>query len=368
MNAVTASHTGRLSAFALPLAVVGLLITVAGVVLDTRIGWSGALIGAAWGIQLALGAAFTIALAVVVGAKWYRPIARDMTHVARLLVVPGVIIIAVIAASVGTLYTWADPQVMATNHLVHMKSGWLNVPFFIARTALYVAIWLGFIHLLSKRIDVITDMRSAAWPKLGGLAALFLIVFALTISGAWWDWMMSLEPIWFSTMQGVYGFAGTFVAGIATVTLVVIPKVMRGELKLKTSQVHDLGKLLFAFQFFWAYIWFCQFMLIWYANIPEEASWYVHRLEGGWQYLFVLNPFINFVLPFTILMSARVKKRPNVLIYMALLALFGRWFDLWLQVGPTLQPHPYLPIWAMGGAIFVLGAMLWRYHRTLPAS
>ncbi len=362
-----AVHVGRPPKFAeygLPAAIIGAIIIVAGIFADAKLGWGGLLVGATFGIQIAIGASFLCAINLVTGAKWWRPIADVQAWVAQLIVVPAVAIVVVIFLGTWDLYEWADPEAAKTNHFIHLKHAWLNVPFFFARTLLYLAIWIGLIRWMTTRILAVHGKpHSAGWGRLSGFAAAYIIIYALTQSAAWWDWLMSIEVIWFNTMQGVYGFSGAFVAGIAAVTIATVYRTGRRKMDLAENELHDLGKYLFAFQFFWAYIWFCQFMLTWYANIPEEIIYYQSRINGGWELLFILNPVINFVLPFAILMSQRTKKNPELVVYMAWLALIGRAFDLWLSVGPSFDPTPHAPLLPLAGVLTVGGAMAWWYGR-----
>ncbi len=191
---------------------------------------------------------------------------------------------------------------------------------------------------------------------------MFAIFFGLSISLAWWDWLMSLEPEWFSTMQGVYGFSATLVGGVALVTLVALARERRGVLDLTDAQAHDLGKMLFAFSFFWGYIWFCQYMLIWYANIPEEGGWFIHRLSGGWTPYFLLNGMLGFAAPFILLMSAAAKMHRPRLRLAAWVVIAGRAMDVWMSVAPSLEVHPTVPVFGLAtlGLIAALTTMVVR--------
>ena len=195
----------------------------------------------------------------------------------------------------------------------------------------------------------------------------FLVLYAITNAVASWDWGMSLEPEWFSTMYAVYVFAGTFLGGIAAVALLVLTLERNGQLarRPKPAALHDLGKLLFAFATFWAYIWFCQYMLIWYANLPEETGHYAARLSGGWSMLFYLNPILNWVVPFVVLLSAGTKRHAPTLAPVAIVVLLGRWLDCFLLVAPAAGPLPGFPTAAVAASLAVLGGMGLLFRRML---
>ena len=181
---------------------------------------------------------------------------------------------------------------------------------------------------------------------------------ASTLSIASWDWTMSLEPEWFSTMYGVYWFSGFFQGGIAAVALLCL--LLEGSVlvpSFDTQRRHDIGKLLFGFSAFWAYIWFCQYMLIWYANLPEEVTYYTLRQSSGWTLLFWLNPILSFVVPFVALMSVSAKKNRNTLFHVATAVLVGRWLDSFLMVWPSVGPFPGFPVLAILATAALIAAV-----------
>ena len=339
----------RVPALVILVACAGLLLAV-GLITDRPAVWPGLLTAAIYGIGIALGAALLTAIHAVTGARWWHGLEGVHRSVSRLLI-PGVVALGLtLVFGLSDLYPWARPEVMHHDPVIAAKAAWLSAPLFLARAVVICLCWFGIIARLNRRV--------ADGAPLGGAGALFLIVFALTIGVAHWDWTMSLEPAWYSTMHGVYAFAGVFQGGIAAVTLLALHLERRGTLRLTDGQAHDLGKFLFAFSFFWAYIWFCQFMLIWYANLPEEAAWYVHRESQGWSMLSWVNPLLCFAVPFVGLMTARAKKHRPTLAQIALVVLAGRWLDTWLTIAPSVGPPPAFPIWAAAAAVVVVGGMI----------
>jgi hypothetical protein len=247
-----------------------------GILLSPQRGWAGLLTAGTYGVQIALGALIWIALLVVSGAKWWRPARSHFLRVASMLHVPMLVaaVAAIAGMAFGGLYPWAEHGAAEHSHLLHEKIGWLNKPFFVVRTAIIVVLWSAFFAMIRGPLQrVIAREASSARHRLARVCAAFIVVMALTISVAFWDWTMSLEPEWFSTMYGVYGFAGALQGGMAAVTALSIWYARRNpDSGISVKVRHDLGRLLFGFSMFWAYIWFCQYMLIWYANLPEGVK------------------------------------------------------------------------------------------------
>jgi len=274
------------------------------------------------------------------------------------------------------LYSWTVPGAAEHDALLRWKAPYLNVPFFLIRAALYFGIW-SFMALLyyrgSRGQDATGDPGVTA--RLRRLAGPAIIVLALTQSFASIDWIMSLTPHWYSTIFGVYFFAGSFVGFIALLSVVAVAMRRAGLLEtvITAEHVHDIGKLLFAFTSFWAYIGFSQFFLIWYANLPEETIWYKARLEGSWMQASLLLMIGHFVVPFFYLMGRTVKRKD------ATLAVGGAWLlamhfvDLYWQVMPTLHPEGIRPsvldvaaFVAVGGCFVAATSWLMRRQALVP--
>jgi hypothetical protein len=274
------------------------------------------------------------------------------------------------------LYSWAVPGAAEHDALLRWKSPFLNLPFFLIRAALYFVIWSAIALLYyrgSRAQDVTGDPGVTA--RLRRLAGPSLIVLALTQTFASIDWIMSLTPHWYSTMFGVYFFAGSFVGFIALLSVVAVAMRSAGLLDtvITPEHLHDVGKLLFAFTSFWAYIAFSQFFLMWYANLPEETVWYKARLEGSWTQVSVLLLLGHFVAPFFYLMGRTVKRKG------ATLAVGGAWLlvmhfvDLYWQVMPTLHPEGFRPsvldvaaLLAVGGCCVAAAGWLMRRQPLVP--
>jgi len=226
----------------------------------------------------------------------------------------------------------------------------------------FVAAWTAFVWAIlrvSRRQD--EEGGIALQQRNTRLSAAFLVVFGITFWLASYDWVMSLEPEWYSTVFGIYNFAGLFSGGLAAVILLVVWLQSAGPLRgvVNEEHFHDLGKLLFGFTTFWMYIWFCQYMLIWYANLPEETAYFIRRQRLYWQPLFLLNLILNWVVPFFILLLRPAKRNPRALAKAAAVVLAGRWLDVYLMIIPPFSGAvPWFGIWELATTLGVIGLFL----------
>ncbi|AKJ01776.1 quinol:cytochrome c oxidoreductase quinone-binding subunit 2 [Archangium gephyra] len=342
-------------------AALGLSALGAGLALSPTRGFSSLLINGFFFLTLALGGAVFLALNSVANAGWYTVFKRIPEAFASYVPV-GAASLLVVLAGLPSLYLWARPGVMETDHLLHQKAAFLNAPGFAIRMAVMLAIWAFFTWRL-RRNSLAQDSEASPRPTRRNVAtsAVFLVLFAITFCLASFDWLMSLEPHWFSTIYGLYNIAGMLASSVAAITVAVVLMKRSGLMKeINTSHLHDLGKLMFGFATLWAYLWFSQFLLIWYSNIPEETVYFIHRMHGGWEPLFYLNLALNWALPFVLLLPKPAKRNPSHLCFVAGVMLAGRWLDLHLMISPANMPeYAGVGVWdAAGllglGALFVL--------------
>jgi hypothetical protein len=277
-----------------------------------------------------------------------------------------------------TLYHWADPHHVETDPILQHKKGFLDRTFFTIWTAITIIGWwlLGKkMRSLSRSIDdrriSVEEGKKYMWNRTVW-SALFIVLFALTVmSSIPWLWLMSLNAHWYSTMYSWYTFASSFVAGIALITLFVVFLKNLGYLEFTTREhLHDLGKFQFAFSIFWTYLWFSQFMLIWYANIPEETIYFKIRMQGAYRGIFFLNLIINFVAPLLLLMTRSSKRNYGTLTMMSVLILFGHWIDFFQMVMPAASPnHVPLMLVDFGIGLGFVGLIMFitaRYLAKVP--
>ena len=306
--------------------------------------WPNLLLNGFYITSAGVSAMFFLATQRATGARWSASLRRVPEAFLAILPMGAALLLALFLGR-HVLYSWSNPGAMVAEPAIAGKLRYLQPLMGIHAHGHVLVTWMVFARLF-RRASVQQDMHPelglVLHEKMTRYAVAFIPAFALTLTLAAYDWLISVDPRWFSTMYAVYVFAGTFVQGIAGITLAVVLLKEHGFMKDSVSdhQLHDLGKMLFAFSTFWAYIWVCQYLLIWYGNIPEEVSHYVTRTNGPWIYLFALNLLVNWVIPFLVLISVRAKCTGKVLKRIAVLLLCGHWLDLYLLVMPSVWKVP----------------------------
>ena len=290
-------------------------------------------------VSIAVGSLFLVALEYISGATWSVPMRRANEFLAGLT--PFLVLLVIpLLLHIHDLFHWSHRSALQADELLRSKAPYLNVTFFVIRTVGVLAIWSLFAALFVRNSTTQDVSRDPRLTKRNiALSAGFMPVFAFTITVTALDWGMSLEPHWFSTIYGIYFFSGTVIAALAAGTLVVLSLQRSGAFpELRPDHYYSLGALLFGFVNFWAYIAFSQFMLIWYANLPEETGWFMARWTNGWQYVSVLLIVVHFLVPYFGLLSQESKMNPARLRFMAIWLLAAHALDLYWLVMPTYAP------------------------------
>jgi hypothetical protein len=344
MTRVRSEMARRRHAFPLGLVFIGALAVGVGLRTSPERTWLNLLVSGFYILSLAVSAMFFIASQLVSGARWSAPMRRVPEAFMLLLPLAAVLMLGVFMGR-GFLYPWALEGAFEHDPGAAARAWYLRTPFVFCRLVVALAAWAWFALAFRKASLDQDDHPSESLVhhrRLLRYAAAFLLLFPLLFTVAAYDWVLSLEARWFSTMFAVYAFAGMFVQGLAAVTVAVVVLRQQGRFDsaVETSRLHDLGKLLFAFSTFWAYIWLCQYLLVWYGNVPEEVTYYVRRTNGAWLVLFALDVVLNWLVPFVALMSARAKQNPGTLGAVAVLLLVGRWLDLYVMIVPSRLPVP----------------------------
>lgn len=330
--------------------------------------WANIFINGFFFFAISVGALFFLALQYATEASYMVVLKRVIEGTSQFIYVGAAILIIFFLA--GTfhwhhIYHWMDPEVYNpdSDHydaIIAGKAAYLNQPFFWIRTILYLGVWCYFAHLFRK--------RSLMEDELGGTkihyknitaAAIFLVFFAFTSSTASWDWIMSIDTHWFSTLFGWYVFSGIWVSAMIFLVLITIYLKGKGYLPaVNKSHIHDLGKWMFAISFLWTYLWFSQFVLIWYSNIPEEVTYYLTRIEH-FKGLFFGIFFMNFLFPMVVLMARDAKRSIGYLIVIGVIIFIGHWFDVYLMVVPGSIGHLEFGFMEIGMFLGFLGLFLY---------
>ncbi len=328
-----------LSKIGLGLLAVGLVIVILAFFIDPVRGAFNNLILLMFLTSIGVGSLFLVCIEYLGGAVWSTPFRRITEILASVLMLLPIIAIPVYLNLHG-LYHWTHAEEVASDQILAAKEPYLNVGFFTIRNLVFYALWIIFYFLIignSRKQDGNADQNLT--KRNIRLSAIFMPIFAITITFSAIDWMMSLEPHWFSTIYGVYYFSGTVLAALAATTFIVVLLNEKGLFIKGITKDHyySLGALLFAFTNFWAYIAFSQFLLIWYANMPEETFWFLQRWEGGWIYFSIGLIVVHFVVPYFGLLSQPSKMNPKRLLVMSLWILFAHIYDLYWLTMPTLS-------------------------------
>ncbi|GJM28926.1 MAG: quinol:cytochrome C oxidoreductase [Cyclobacteriaceae bacterium] len=291
---------------------------------------------------VALIGVFFVAVQYVAQAGWSAPIKRIPLAFGNWLPIAGILMLVIWLVAGHDLFHWTheDLYVEGGPHydaIIAGKKAYLNTPFYLARMVIYFTLWFLFFRWIRKEM-LAEDLEGSTqhWRKLVGISAGFIVVFAVTSSMAAWDWILSIDTHWFSTMIGWYVFASWFVTGLAAITLITVYLKEGGYLSIVNSNhLHDLGKFVFAFSIFWAYIWVSQYLLIYYANIPEESVYFMERLNSD-QYapVFYVVLIMNFFFPFLALMTRDAKRQVMFLKIVCPVVMIGHWLDFYLMVTP----------------------------------
>ncbi|GIM58167.1 quinol:cytochrome C oxidoreductase [Capnocytophaga canimorsus] len=301
--------------------------------------WAALYVAALFFLFISLGVLAFYAINRASQAGWSPVLFRVMEAITAYLL-PGAVVVFVILVLSGLhfnhLFIWMDETVVAHDALLQGKQGYLNVPFFLIRAAIYILGWMAYRHF-SRKFSIAQDTASdnRNFVKNFKISAAFLVFFLVSESMMSWDWIMSVDPHWFSTLFGWYVFASMFVSGITVIALITIYLKSRGYLQfVNSSHMHDLAKFMFGISIFWTYLWFSQFLLIWYSNIPEEVTYYVTRIND-YKLVFFGMAAMNFIFPLLVLMNADFKRINWLVVMVGIVILIGHYFDFYVMIMPA---------------------------------
>ena len=363
----------------LGLILIGVISTSYAFITDAHAAWTSLLFNNYFFLGISIFAVFFVALQHVAEAGWSTVIKRVPEAIMTFLPYTCAIMIFIVVAAIlhwNHIYHWMEEGIMtegAPNYdkIIAGKEAYLSPIFFLVRSLIYVSVWIYCAKRLrdiSLQGDLEGGLGKKSYNKGITVSAWFIVFFAISSSTASWDWIMSIDTHWFSTLFGWYIFSEWSAIGFTTILLFCLFLKKQGYLPdLSESIIHDLGKWVFAFSVVWTYMWFSQFMLIWYANIPEEVTYFMERIElPNYNFLFWFSAAINFVIPTIVLMSRDAKRNTNFLIFASITILIGHWINSYLLFAPgTLHDHGHLGFTELGMGLGFLGLFLFIVFRSL---
>ena len=363
----------------LGLILIGVISTSYAFITDAHAAWTSLLFNNYFFLGISIFAVFFVALQHVAEAGWSTVIKRVPEAIMTFLPYTCAVMIFIVVAAIlhwNHIYHWMEEGIMtegAPNYdkIIAGKEAYLSPIFFLVRSLIYVSVWIYCAKRLrdiSLQGDLEGGLGKKSYNKGITVSAWFIVFFAISSSTASWDWIMSIDTHWFSTLFGWYIFSEWSAIGFTTILLFCLFLKKQGYLPdLSESIIHDLGKFVFAFSVVWTYMWFSQFMLIWYANIPEEVTYFMERIElPNYNFLFWFSAAINFVVPTIVLMSRDAKRNTNFLIFASVTILIGHWINSYLLFAPgTLHDHGHLGFTELGMGLGFLGLFLFIVFRSL---
>ena len=301
--------------------------------------WAALYVAAFFFFMISLGTLAFYAIQRASQAGWSPVLFRVMEGITGYLLPGGLLVLAILVFSVlhfNHLFIWMDPEVVEHDKIIKAKSGYLDPYFFLIRGFIYLGGW-SLYRYFSRKFSIAQDNSNdnKYHVKNFKISAGFLVFFLITESMMSWDWIMSIDPHWFSTLFGWYVFASMAVSGVTSIALISIYLKSKGYLpNVNDNHIHDLGKFMFGFSVFWTYLWFSQFMLIWYSNIPEEVVYFISRIED-YTLPFWGMVVINFILPFLILVSSNFKRVSWIITMAGIIILVGHYIDVYNMIMPS---------------------------------
>lgn len=375
--------------------IVGLLTLIGGVIflnpmagsdgenLNSTRFWAVLLQNSLFWLLLVNTSTFFIVITTLAMGGWQVAFRRVSDAISSLVPIIGlltlIIILSIVLGHRTDIYPWLNKQMVAHDDKLKGKSAFLSPSVYSIASIVCIALWsfvgkkLRDLSLESDKMGTMDYETGKTWLKKNLFwSSCFIVLFGLTVGSVMpWLWLMSIDAHWFSTMYSWYTFASSFVSGISLLTIFVIYFKNRGQLEFVTQEhLQDLGKFMFAFSIFWTYLWFDQFMLIWYGNLPEETIYFKMRMQGPYEGLFYLNLVLNFVCPILIFMKKATKRNYTIVTFMCILIIFGHWVDFYQMVMPgTVRMHPHLSWYEFGIPLGFVGIIMWgvaRFASTVP--
>ena len=337
-----------------------------GFLTDTHRTWANLLMNNYYFLSLALGAAFFFSLQYITQSGW-SAMFRRIPEALMAYIPYAAVIMLVMFFGLHDIYHWSHPDLVANDELLAHKAPYLNIPFFMIRIVVFFAAWIlltRYLRKLSLQEDSLGGL--VMFEKMEFWSKIFIFVLAVTFSMASFDWIMSIDAHWFSTIFAFKNFGAAFYHGTSLVALIAIILHKKGYFKdMNEYHLLDFSRYMFGLSIIWGYLYFSQFALIWFGNIPEETIYYAKRWENGWMFFFIANFVINWFIPFIVLLPQKLDKNINVVYAISILLLVGLYTDIYEQVMPDFMTSPQIGIIEIGVFAGLAGLFLFVFSKAL---
>jgi hypothetical protein len=325
----------------LVLMAIGVVTFIFGLLSDPKLTWANYLVVNYYFLSLAIGGVFFFVLQSISQSGWASAFQRVSEAMMSYIPFAGIFFL-LLWFGVSDIYHWSDKEAVALDPVLQHKAVFLNIPFFMARLIIYFVLWVLFVRKLrsiSLRGDLAdpSDMNGimTLFSKSELFSKIFIFILAITVSLAAFDWIMSIDAHWYSTIFAFKNIASAFLHGVSVLTLIVFILHRKGYFPfLNKYHIHDFARYIFMFSIIWGYFWFAQFMIIWYGNIPEETGYYFVRWQGGWKVMFFLEIILNWAVPFMVLLPVKASRNPNLIVAVIISLIIGQYIDIFVQVIP----------------------------------
>jgi hypothetical protein len=349
---------------------IGLIAFFIGFAVNPTKTWANLLMNNYYFLSVAIGATFFAALQSITQSGWSSGFLRIPQAMGNFIPIIGVLMIPILIFGMDSLYHWAHEGAAEHDPVIAHKEPYLNLPFFIARYVIFFIVWslparyIRHLSLKEDREDSLTYFR-----KMEFYNKVYIFVLAITFSLASFDWIMSIDVHWFSTIFAVRNFAMGFFHGTVIILIIAIMLNKSGYLQfMNKKHLRDFSKYIFILSIIWTYTWFAQYILIWYANIPEETVYYLPRTVGEFKPLFYLEMIINWLVPFTLLLSGKIATNKNALLAIGFILMIGQWIDVYNQVIVGTYGQLEIGFIEVGTFLGFIGLFAWYTAKSLAAA
>jgi hypothetical protein len=363
-DSYTTTPLARLQIPAIAIALIAIIACVVGAMADPDQFFRSYLFGYIFWLEIAIGSLALLSIQYLTGGVWGMLLRRNYESGVRTLPILAALFLP-IAFGIHRLYGWTHPEHVKGDPVLEWKTPYLNEQFFYIRAAIYFIVWcflaLRLVKLARDHEDTLSPWTAL---KMRRTSAGTLVFLALSLTFAAVDWVMSLEPHWFSTMYGINFMVGSLLSAHAVAILVLVRNSRLPGVLGAWTKVHfrDIGNLLLAFTMLWAYTNFCQFLLIWYGNLREETPWYIRRSQGAWLYVAVALLILHFFVPFFMLLNRPMKEKPGRLAFVAILLLFMHFVDLFWVIMPAFYQKGFHIHWLDIAAPLAIGGVWFFFY------